>query len=202
MLNKLFAQKLRGENSNEETIYENLNEQGDISEQDYLTFCEPVLGENEDEKRKTRVRKTIFYGTTPNEQEKSYKKDLKCPCGYRSETYYWMKKHIAQQHEGQNVKFVNMASKWQETRTSIERSLHQSYKRITLEQGNNFPTVFKCSLCDKSFYTEQKLKEHGAIVHEGKKLPIHFNTKVRNKIHPCAECGERFSMKSYLNLHR
>jgi hypothetical protein len=112
-----------------------------------------------------------------------------------------MKKHIAQQHKGQNVKFINMASKWHETRTSIEKSLHQvSCKRNTVDLGNSSTVfqMFKCSQCDKNpFYTEQKLKEHVEIVHEGKKIPYNFN----NRIDACAECGENFSSKSRLNLH-
>ena len=91
-----------------------------------------------------KEEETIFE-ITSNEQEKSNKTDFKCPCGYRSETRYRMKKHIAQQHKGQNVKFINMASKWQETRTSIERSLHQiSCKRNTEAPFNSFPTLLTC----------------------------------------------------------
>ena len=145
-----------------------------------------------------KQEETIFE-TTSNEQEKS---NLKCSsCGYKSETRYRMKKHIAQQHMGQNVKFINMASKWHETRSSIDKSLHQvSSRRDTVDLGNSSTVfqMFQCSQCDKNpFYTEQKLKEHVEIVHEGKKIPYNFN----NRIDACAECGENFSSKSRLNLH-
>ena len=146
-----------------------------------------------------------IYETTSNEQEKSNKIDLKCSsCGYRSETKYRMKKHIAQQHKGQNVKFINIASKWHQTRDSIEKSLHQISSKRNTEVLNSFPTVFKCSQCDKAFYNEQKLKDHVEIVHEGKKSIGSQSMLFRvpkNKKYQCIECLEKFPCKSRLNIH-
>ena len=126
--------------------------------------------------------------STSNEQENSSELDLKCSsCGYRSETRYIMKKHIAQQHKGQNVKYINMTSK----KTQISLKLNK------VELWNSFPTVFKCSQCDKAFYNEQKLKDHVEIVHEGKKP----NKSQPNEKYQCIECREKFTCRSRLNIH-
>ena len=85
---------------------------------------------------------------------------------------------------------------------------------------------FICPQCGKSFKTKAVMSFHIKRVHEGYRLPseritnvtrtcdkcgdvvkehlykIHVIRYHSNEIHPCSDCGEVFSHKSLLNLHR
>ncbi|KAM8807177.1 zinc finger protein 770 [Eudromia elegans] len=79
---------------------------------------------------------------------------------------------------------------------NYQNDIKQAEKPVDSKQDNGFYGVFQCSVCWKSFTTEEKWMLHQCPKAENLRF-----TRMRKKTHPCESCNKTFPSRSKLQRH-